>query len=192
MQHDFAHHHEAMRQLHSPHQNLRPAGVDIDLIVLHAISLPAGEFDMQYIEALFLGALDCHAHPSFEDLSGLQVSAHFVVDRQGIISQFVATEHRAWHAGLSSWQGREACNDYAIGIEMIGDEQRPFTAAQYRETARLCRRLMQRYPAISTERIVGHKDIAPDRKWDPGIQWDWQHFHRSLERIRRYRDIILA
>lgn len=154
------------------------------MIVLHAISLPAGEFEYDYIEALFMGRLDCRAHPSFSDLEGLQVSAHFVVDRTGRIIQFVPCQQRAWHAGLSSWQGRDNCNDFAIGIEMIGDEKSPFTQAQYRETARLCRQLMQRFPAISRQRIVGHQDIAPGRKWDPGIQWQWRKFDRSLQRIR--------
>ncbi len=174
-----------MRQIHSPHQNARPDGVVIDLIVLHAISLPAGKFESDYIEDLFMGCLDHHAHPSFADLEGLQVSAHFLVDRSGDITQFVATDDRAWHAGISAWQGREGCNDFAIGIEMIGDEEQTFTDSQYRETARLCRVLMHRYPAISTESIVGHEDIAPGRKWDPGKQWDWQHFHRSLSHIRK-------
>ena len=93
-------------------------------------------------------------------------------------------DRRAWHAGESQWQGRSGCNDFAVGIEMIGDEQQPFTAVQYREAARLCRVLMQRYPAISPERIVGHQDIAPDRKWDPGKQWDWSKFRRSLSHIK--------
>jgi len=174
-----------MRQLCSPHQNARPDGVEIDLIVLHAISLPAGLFAGEYIDDLFMGRLNCTAHPTFDALDGLNVSAHFVVDREGGITQFVACENRAWHAGVSEWQGRSGCNDYAIGIEMIGDEACPFTTAQYRETARLCRQLMQRYPGISSERIVGHQDIAPGRKWDPGKQWDWQHFRRSLAHIKR-------
>jgi len=174
-----------MQQRHSPHQNARPQEVCIDLIVLHAISLPAGNFASNYIDDLFMGCLDTAIHPTFSDLQGLKVSAHFVVDRMGNITQYVTTDRRAWHAGLSNWQGREACNDYAIGIEMIGDEQSPFTLAQYRETARLCRQLMQRYPAISSKRIVGHQDIAPGRKWDPGKQWHWQRFHRSLSHIRK-------
>jgi len=157
----------------------------IDLIVLHAISLPAGEFEPAYIDDLFLGRLDCAAHPSFTDLAGLRVSAHFVIDRAGKATQFVACGQRAWHAGKSEWQGRPECNDFALGIEIIGDEQQPFTDAQYRETARLCRVLMKRYPAIGCERIVGHRDIAPGRKWDPGRQWDWQHFRRSLAHIRK-------
>ena len=127
-----------MRFMPSPHYNERPNDMSIDMIVLHAISLPAGEFDMKYVEQLFLGSLDMAAHPCYHDLQGVQVSAHFVVDRQGDVTQFVACDKRAWHAGSSSWQGRENCNDYAMGIEMIGDELRPFTAKQYKETARLC------------------------------------------------------
>jgi len=174
-----------MRYLKSPHCNARPDSVVIDLIVLHAISLPDGLFEQDDIDDLFMGSLDISAHPDFSDLAGVRVSAHFVVDRNGRITQFVPCQKRAWHAGKSSWQGRDGCNDYAIGIEMIGDEKRPFTHAQYTETARLCRVLMQHYPTISKERIVGHQDIAPDRKWDPGKQWDWDKFHRSQAHIRR-------
>jgi len=180
-----------MRQLNSPHQNARPDEINVDLIILHAISLPAGEFELQYIEDLFNGCLDYQAHPSFKDLQGLQVSAHFVVDRKGNVTQFVATDRRAWHAGASTWQGRDGCNDFAIGIEMIGDESTPFSTAQYRETARLCRSLMQRYPAICSDHIVGHQDVAPGRKWDPGKQWDWQHFNRSLSHIRKLHSNFL-
>lgn len=173
-----------VRFLPSEHHDTRPAGMDIDMIVLHAISLPPGQFSPEHIEALFTGGLETDAHPFFADLEGLRVSAHFVVDRGGIVTQFVPVSRRAWHAGPSSWEGRQQCNDYSIGIEMIGDELHPFTAAQYRETARLCRMLMQRFPAISRERIVGHQDVAPERKWDPGRQWDWAHFRRSLAHIR--------
>ena len=186
--HDIAadvYHDKAMRQLISPHRNERPQGIGVELIVLHAISLPAGQFETGYIDDLFMGRLDCTAHPDFASLKALQVSAHFIVDRRGRITQFVACDQRAWHAGVSLWQGRSACNDFAIGIEMIGDEQQPFTAAQYRETARLCRVLMRRYPAITPDHIVGHQHIAPGRKWDPGIQFQWDRFKRSLQRIRR-------
>jgi len=174
-----------VRLLESPHHNARPAGVEIDLIVLHAISLPPGEFEPQPVIDFFMGNLDTKRHPALADLEGVRVSAHFVVDRQGRVSQFVPLSRRAWHAGESSWEGRDNCNDYAIGIEMIGDERHPFTAAQYRETARLCRVLMRRFPAITRERIVGHQDVAPGRKWDPGRQWQWQRFRRSLASIRR-------
>jgi len=186
----FPHHDKAMRKLHSPHQNARPKGMAIDLIVLHAISLPAGQFESQCIEDLFMGQLDCAVHPDFQSLKDLKVSSHFVVDRKGEITQFVACCERAWHAGTSEWEGRSGCNDYAIGIEMIGDENHPFTAHQYRETARLCKTLIQRYPAISPQRIVGHQDIAPGRKWDPGKQWDWSHFRRSLAHIQQGELVI--
>ncbi len=174
-----------MRYLESPHFNIRPDSADIDLIVLHAISLPDGEFSMTYVEQLFTGELNITAHASFSDLKGVRVSAHFVVDRDGEITQFVRCADRAWHAGESIWENRTNCNDYAIGIEMIGDETRPFTQAQYIETARLCRVLMQVYPKITQNRIVGHQDIAPDRKWDPGKQWHWAKFKRSLSHIQK-------
>ena len=174
-----------MRQLVSPHQNQRPEGKAIDMIVLHAISLPPGQFATGPIDDLFLGRLDGGAHPSFAELTGLRVSAHFLIDRQGGMTQYVPCGRRAWHAGDSCWQGQEGCNDFSIGIEIVGDEEQPFTRAQYREAARLCRALMRHYPAIRRERIVGHADVAPGRKWDPGRQWDWDRFRRSLARIRR-------
>ncbi len=167
----------------SPHFNARPDTV-VDLIVLHAISLPDGEFGSKYITDLFLGNLDAQAHPSFNSLKSMKVSAHFVVARDGNITQFVATNNRAWHAGESTWQGRDNCNDYSIGIEIIGDERQPFTRRQYTETARLCRTLMAHHPTITKQRIVGHQDIAPSRKWDPGKQWDWSRFRRSLAHIQ--------
>jgi N-acetyl-anhydromuramoyl-L-alanine amidase len=173
------------RFIDSPHHDARPVTSAVDLIVLHAISLPPGEFAMRHVEALFTGTLDVSAHTSFNDLRGLRVSAHFVVDRTGEITQFVPLDRRAWHAGESVWQGRENCNDYSVGIEMLGDEQKPFTPAQYRETARLCRVLMERFPGVTVERIVGHLDVAPGRKWDPGVQWNWARFHRSLAHIRK-------
>ncbi|MDX8403904.1 MAG: 1,6-anhydro-N-acetylmuramyl-L-alanine amidase AmpD, partial [Mariprofundaceae bacterium] len=124
-------------------------------------------------------------HPEFSDLEGMRVSAHFVVDRKGKITQFVPISRCAWHAGESSWEGREHCNNYSIGIEMIGDEKEPFTQLQYRETARLCRVLMGHFSRMFPQRIVGHQDVAPGRKWDPGRQWEWPKFHRSLSHIRK-------
>jgi len=172
--------------LHSPHFNSRPSS-PVDLIVLHAISLPDGDLAFQHIHDLFLGQLNIPAHPSFNDLKGMRVSAHFVVDRKGCITQFVPTGKRAWHAGESIWQDKENCNDYSIGIEMIGDERRPFTKRQYLETARLCKSLIKHYPNISVSRIVGHQDIAPGRKWDPGKTWDWKRFFQALEKTRGKR-----
>ncbi len=165
----------------SPHANDRPLGVAVDMIVLHAISLPDGTFHEQYIHDLFLGNLDCTAHPSFDTLQNAQVSAHFVVARNGQITQFVPTHQRAWHAGESTWLGRDNCNDYSIGIEMIGDERKPFTQRQYQQTARLCKSLMREYPLMNQTRIVGHQDIAPLRKWDPGQQWQWPRFFQTLD-----------
>ena len=173
--------------LASPHFNARP-NIPINLIVLHAISLPDGKFSPEHIADFFLGNIDASAHPSFKDLETIKVSAHFVVARDGSITQFVPTNQRAWHAGKASWRNRENCNDYSIGIEMIGDERTPFTRKQYTETARLCRTLITQYPAINKTRIVGHQDIAPTRKWDPGKQFDWQHFHRSLSHIKYVYD----
>jgi len=174
-----------MRFMPSPHHGDRPEGSDIDLVVLHAISLPPGEFESEHIESFFMGSLDTTLHPDFDTLTGVRVSAHFVVDRAGNITQFVPLSKRAWHAGDSIWEGRSNCNDYSIGIEMIGDEKQPFTQAQYRETARLCRVIMQHFPEVSRERIVGHQDVAPGRKWDPGKQWEWAKFRRSLSHIRK-------
>jgi len=171
--------------LPSPHFNQRPEGVRINLIVLHAISLPPGTFDFSIVRDFFQGTLDTTVHRELSTLAGLRVSAHFLVHRDGSIYQFVRCRDRAWHAGMSCWQGVENCNDYSIGIEIMGDEQVPFTSAQYREVARLCRCLMQCYPDITKERIVGHQHVAPGRKWDPGRQWDWQRFKRSLCRVRR-------
>ncbi|MDX8402683.1 MAG: 1,6-anhydro-N-acetylmuramyl-L-alanine amidase AmpD [Mariprofundaceae bacterium] len=172
--------------LESPHQDARPAGVVVDLIVLHAISLPPGCFETEAVEALFLGRLDrASDHPALREVAGLRVSAHFLIDRRGGITQFVRCGRRAWHAGVSCWQGRERCNDFSIGIEMVGDAHTPFTRRQYTECARLCRALMRRYPAIGSDRIVGHSDVAPGRKWDPGAQWDWARFRRSLAQVRR-------
>ena len=174
-----------MRFMPSPHHGERPDDSTIDLIVLHAISLPPGEFESKYIESFFMGSLDTTLHPDFRTLAGVRVSAHFVVDRAGDITQFVPLSKRAWHAGDSVWEGRANCNDYSIGIEMIGDEKQPFTQIQYRETARLCRVVMQHFPHIERERIVGHQDVAPGRKWDPGKQWEWAKFRRSLSHIRK-------
>ena len=174
----------------SPHFSHRPNHADIDMIVLHAISLPDGDFETKHIENFFLGQLDTAAHPEFKTLENIKVSAHFVVARNGAITQFVSIDKRAWHAGKSTWLGRDNCNDYSIGIEIVGDERQPFTQRQYTETARLCRALFLYYPHIHKERIVGHQDIAPGRKWDPGKQWDWSRFFRSFHRIRRLDTIF--
>ena len=169
------------RRVPSPNCNARPADMPVSLLVIHNISLPPGRFGGPWIEDLFLNRLQYDAHPYFETLRGLQVSAHFLIRRRGELLQFVATGERAWHAGKSAFKGQENCNDFAIGIELEGTDDRPFTAKQYARLARLTAQLQRRYPAITGERIVGHSDIAPGRKTDPGPAFDWSRFRAALE-----------
>jgi AmpD protein len=154
----------------------RPPDARIELIVVHAISLPPGEFGGDAIERLFLNALDTGAHPYYATLIGLRVSAHFLIRRTGDLTQFVPCRRRAWHAGVSEWRGRSACNDFSIGIELEGCDEQPFEPAQYATLAELTRALEQAYPIAG---IAGHSDVAPGRKTDPGPCFDWA-FYRSL------------
>ena len=160
-------------QVLSPFFDERPAGVQPDLIVLHGISLPPGEFGGPWVARLFTGNLPPNAHPEFRERAGLRVSAHLLLRRDGEVQQFVPFSARAWHAGRSSWQGREACNDYSIGIECEGTDEVPYTDAQYSRLRELLAMLLAAYPAITPERIVGHSDVAPGRKTDPGPSFDW-------------------
>ena len=146
---------------------------------MHSISLPPGRYDGDAVERLFTNRLDCDAHPYFDRLRGLRVSAHFVVRRDGALIQFVSCDRRAWHAGVSSWRGRDACNDYSIGIEMEGLEGDTFEAVQMAKLARLLLALQRRYPLRD---IVGHEDIALGRKFDPGPGFDWRALRRALRR----------
>lgn len=150
------------------------------LIVLHAISLPPGEFETALVCDLFMGCLDCNHDARLADLAQLRVSSHCLIDRNGSLLQFVPLHQRAWHAGKSCWQGQQACNDFSIGIEMIGDEASPFSDVQYHTCAALCHTLTNHFPAITAESIVGHQDIAPGRKWDPGKQWQHPRFDALL------------
>ena len=158
------------RRLPSPNVGERPAGATIDLIVLHSISLPPGQYGGDQVQRLFTNGLDWQAHPYFRQIEGLQVSSHFVVRRSGELLQFVSCERRAWHAGRSAWRGRENCNDYSLGIELEGLEGEPFEAAQYDTLVGLAPALARRYPI---EAVVGHEHIAPGRKHDPGAGFDW-------------------
>lgn len=160
------------KHIPSPNFGPRPAKCTIDLLVLHSISLPPGQYGGPYIEALFLNQLDPSVHPYFEQISGLQVSAHFVVRRNGTVQQFVDCDARAWHAGASEWRGRSNCNDDSIGIELEGLEGDTFDPAQYRALVGLARAIGQRYPIAH---VAGHEHIAPGRKQDPGpgFSWDW-------------------
>lgn len=151
-----------------------------ELVVVHAISLPPGNYGTGDVERLFTNTLDPCAHPYFAALDGLRVSAHFFIAREGCLTQFVALHDRAWHAGRSCWRGREACNDFSIGIELEGCDEEPFTALQYQALGRLLTDLKRCMPVLDGERIVGHSDIAPDRKTDPGPCFDWQRVRRDL------------
>jgi AmpD protein len=156
-------------------------GADVDMIVVHYITCPPGHFGTGDVEALFLGTLDTKKHPAYREVEGKRLSAHFVVDRRGRVTQFVPTARAAYHAGASRWRGREGCNDFSVGIELIGDDAHDFTGRQYATLARLCRDLMRAHPKITPVRIVGHSQIAwpRGRKSDPGPLFDWARF-RSL------------
>lgn len=161
----------------SPNHGPRPPGTVIDLVLIHSISLPPGEYGGDAIERLFTNRLDWDAHPYYQQIRGLQVSSHFVVRRQGDLLQFVDIAERAWHAGESTWRGRVNCNDYSIGIELEGLEGENFEAAQYAALAQLIESLRMRYPIGS---VAGHEHVAPGRKADPGAGFDWPLLQSSL------------
>jgi N-acetyl-anhydromuramoyl-L-alanine amidase len=167
------------RRLPSPNCDDRPAGTEPDLIVVHGISLPPGEFGGPWIDRLFTNTLPAESHPYFASIVDLRVSAHLLLRRDGEIVQYVPFHRRAWHAGVSSWAGRDRCNDYSIGIELEGDDHSPYDSAQYAMLARVIALLCRAYPRISPDRIVGHSDVAPGRKSDPGLAFDWPRL-RSL------------
>ncbi|MEM9103106.1 MAG: 1,6-anhydro-N-acetylmuramyl-L-alanine amidase AmpD [Pseudomonadota bacterium] len=171
---------ENIRIVKSPHFNARPENTEISLLVIHSISLPPGKFGSGFIDDLFLGQLDANAHPYFAGIAELKVSAHFLINREGAITQYVSCYNRAWHAGKSSWQGQQHCNDFSIGIELEGDEITPYTHAQYQQLSLLCKALLQQFKTINRQNITGHSDIAPDRKTDPGLAFDWQRFNGLL------------
>ena len=165
----------------SPNFDPRPAGAEIDLVIVHGISLPPGEFGGGAITRLFRNELDPSGHPAFRELEGLRVSAHALIDRTGTVTQYVSFLDRAWHAGQSSYRGRSACNDFSIGIELEGTDTLPYEPSQYATLASLVRSVMARWPAVRPDRIVGHSDVAPGRKSDPGPSFDWSGFRRLLE-----------
>ena len=165
------------RRVPSPNCDRRPDDAVIDLLVIHNISLPPGRFGGAYIESLFTNALDCNAHPYFDKLRELKVSAHFLIRRDGVLLQFVPTIARAWHAGVSSFEGRTRCNDFSIGIELEGCDEQPFDPAQYTVLAELTAALRARHPLVA---IAGHEHIAPGRKTDPGPCFDWDLYRKSL------------
>ena len=171
------------RRLASPNHGPRPAGAQVDLIVVHSISLPPGEYGGDQVQQLFTNQLDWNAHPYFKVIEGITVSSHFYIRRGGELWQFVSCDERAWHAGISRYRGRADCNDDSIGIELEGLEGEGFEPAQYEALAALCASLAQRYPV---QHVAGHEHIAPGRKRDPGAGFDWQRLQRSLAWPQQY------
>lgn len=171
-----------VRRVPSPNFDMRPVGTAIDTLVVHGISLPPGRFGHGFIDALFTNTLDGRSDPFFAAIDGLRVSAHVLVARTGALTQYVDFGARAWHAGVSSFDGRDRVNDFALGIELEGTDDCPYAPAQYRSLAALARALMGRYPGLGRSRIVGHSDIAPGRKTDPGPAFDWGVFDDWLVR----------
>lgn len=168
-------------QLASPNFGPRPVGVAVDLAVIHSISLPPGEYGTGCVQQLFTNTLDWNAHPYFQQIAGIEVSAHFFIERSGRLWQFVSCDERAWHAGKSEFEGRANCNDYSIGIELEGLEGHRFEPPQYWTLTWLCRALAAHYPIT---KLVGHEHIAPDRKKDPGPGFDWAQLTQPLAHLR--------
>ncbi len=176
---DENHYLDCAEQVQSPNYNERPPGEEISLLVIHNISLPPGRYGGGYIEQFFQNRLPIAVDPFFEEIKELQVSSHLLIERTGRIVQFVPFSKRAWHAGISEYQGRDNCNDFSLGIELEGTDDEPYTDIQYKQLAEITRAIQACYPAITLDRIVGHCDIAPIRKTDPGPAFDWQKY-RSL------------
>ncbi|BEU04705.1 N-acetyl-anhydromuranmyl-L-alanine amidase [Agarivorans sp. OAG1] len=168
-----------VKWLESEFYNQRPND-EISLLVIHCISLPEGCFGLPHIDELFCGKLNCSADPSFKDLQGLEVSAHLMINRSGEVTQYVDFDKRAWHAGVSSFEGREGCNDYSIGIELEGTDHSEYTKQQYQSLIKVSQLLLRQYPKLTKQRIVAHSDIAPGRKTDPGEYFDWSAYLEAL------------
>jgi AmpD protein len=169
----------AVQHCPSPNFNERPAG-EISLLVIHNISLPPAQFATGKVQEFFQNRLDLTEHPYFEGIGHLRVSAHFLIERDGAVTQFVSCLQRAWHAGVSSFAGREGCNDFSVGIELEGTDDQPFTDAQYTALLGLTRQLQAAFVGITHDRICGHSDIAPGRKTDPGPCFDWARYRAGL------------
>lgn len=164
----------------SPNFNARPLG-EVSLLVIHNISLPPAQFKTGKVQAFFQNQLDVTEHPYFAGIADLRVSAHFLIERDGEVTQFVSCLDRAWHAGVSSFEGRETCNDFSVGIELEGTDEQPFTDAQYVALIHLTRQIQSAFPAITAARICGHSDIAPGRKTDPGPYFEWPRYKAALQ-----------
>ena len=171
-------------QLASPNCDARPPGILPELIVVHGISLPPGEFGGPWIDRLFRNALDPSAHPAFAELEGLRVSSHLLIRRDGEVIQYVRLDCRAWHAGRSRFAGRDNCNDFSVGIELEGADDQPYATAQYQRLCATIKALRRGIPSLAKAPVVGHSDIAPGRKTDPGPAFDWLRLERLLARRR--------
>lgn len=168
------------RQVVSPNCDDRPDETDIDLIVVHNISLPPGQYGGPWVDALFTNSLDADAHPYFAEIHQLEVSSHLLIRRNGDIVQYVPFHKRAWHAGKSNYENRERCNDFSIGIELEGSDEEDYETVQYHQLARVIQALCATYPKLNTQRIAGHCDIAPGRKTDPGPAFHWDKLYQLL------------
>ena len=171
---------EPARQCPSPNQDERPDGSSPELIVIHGISLPPGQYGGPEIEQLFTNCLDWSAHPYFAEIRGMQVSSHLLIRRDGALLQFVPFNRRAWHAGASRFRGRSRCNDFSLGIELEGADDSAYTDQQYRQLVPVIRAICDAYPALSIRTIAGHCDISPGRKTDPGPAFDWPRLYDAL------------
>jgi AmpD protein len=171
---------EGVRHLPSPNYDERPPGTEIDLVVVHGISLPPGCFGGDAIDRFFSNALDVSEHPFFAEIEGVRVSAHLLIRRDGELVQYVPFHRRAWHAGVSRFHGRERCNDFSVGIELEGTDDTPYEPEQYAALVSVVSALRAAYPAITADRITGHCDVAPGRKTDPGPAFDWARFRALL------------
>jgi AmpD protein len=172
---------EGVRRVESPNSDERPAGAQLDLIVVHGISLPPGRFGEGWIDRFFLNELPAIADPYFATIADLKVSAHALIERDGALTQYVSFNRRAWHAGESLYCGRAACNDFSVGIELEGTDDDPYMPVQYERLAGLVRALRRAYPSLELAGVVGHSDIAPGRKTDPGRAFDWSRLNGLLE-----------
>ena len=175
------------RQVPSPNCDARPDGAQADLIVIHGISLPPGEFGGPWIDALFTNTLDPVAHPYFQAIHPLRVSSHLLIRRDGELVQYVPLHRRAWHAGASSFCGRERCNDFSIGIELEGSDDQPYAPTQYQVLGAVIAALRSAYPSLAAGQIAGHSDIAPGRKTDPGPCFNWPHLYALLDAEQKTR-----
>ena len=172
-----------VRRVFSPNHDHRPTGVAIDALVVHGITVPPGRFGHGQVDALFANTLDPAAHPVYAGIAGLRVSAHALIERTGALTQYVSFDERAWHAGVSRFDGRDRVNDFAIGIELEGTDDCPYSPAQYRRLAAVTAALLRHYAGMNRSRIVGHSEIAPGRKTDPGPAFDWAVLNRLLDRV---------